>query len=83
MIALTITPRGHPQHNWSVSTIDIKTAFLRGGEFEWNVHIWSPPEASTQKIRKLRKCIYGLTDASLCNIMAKGFRFIYLAFGFS
>ena len=53
------------QHNWSVNTIDIKTAFLQGEEFEWNFYIWPPPEASTKKIWKLRKCIYGLIDAPL------------------
>ena len=39
------------QHNWSVNTIDIKTAFLQGEEFERNVYIKLPPEASTKKIR--------------------------------
>ena len=37
-------------YNWSVNTIDIKTAFLQGKEFEWNVYIRAPPEASTKKI---------------------------------
>ena len=27
------------QHDWSVNTIDIKTAFLQGEEFQWNVYI--------------------------------------------
>ena len=27
------------QHNWSVNTIDIKTAFLQGEEFEQNFYI--------------------------------------------
>ena len=47
------------QHNWSVNTIDIKTAFLQSEEFQWNVYIRPTAEASTKKIWKLRKCIYG------------------------
>ena len=53
------------QHNWSVNTIDIKTAFLQGEEVEQNVYTRPPSEASTKNIWKLRKCIYGLTDSSL------------------
>ena len=50
------------QHNWSVSMIEIKTVFFLSEEYEWNVYIRPPLEASTKKIGKLRKCIYGLTN---------------------
>ena len=50
---------------WPVSTIDIKSAFLQGQELKRDVYI-KPPKESNAKgcIWKLRKCLYGLNDAS-------------------
>ena len=54
------------QKKWSVNTMDIKTAFLQGSELTRDIFVKPPPEASrTGKVWKLRKCIYGLADASL------------------
>ena len=46
--------------------MDIKTAFLQGMCFERDVFVVPPAEAGVKKgyIWKLRKCVYGLTDAS-------------------
>nr|XP_039274020.1 uncharacterized protein LOC120347974 [Styela clava] len=55
------------QKNWSPKTMDIKTAFLQGKSLERDIFI-KPPD---QKILKrnvvwpLKKCVYGLTDASM------------------
>ena len=50
--------------NWTLNSIDIKTAFLQGKEIQRTVIIQPPPEANTNKLWKLLKCIYGLADAS-------------------
>ena len=54
------------QKGWSPHSIDIKTAFLQGSEISREVYIKPPAEAKTKGIIwKLRKCVYGLSDASL------------------
>ena len=52
--------------NWSINSMDIKTAFLQGQEFQRDVYLLPPPEAKvpTGHLWKLNKCVYGLTDAS-------------------
>ena len=51
---------------WSCNSMDIKTAFLQGKQFERTVYLVPPPEAKVTKdyIWKLNKCVYGLNDAS-------------------
>ena len=44
-------------------SIDVKQAFLQGRNLERNVLLRPPPEACTNKLWQLRKCIYGLADA--------------------
>lgn len=46
--------------------MDIKAAFLQGTELTRDIYIHPPPEVQTKGIFwKLKKCVYGLTDASL------------------
>ena len=49
---------------WSIHSIDVKTAFLQGSPIDREIYIRPPPEANTNKIWKLLKCVYGLNDAS-------------------
>ena len=51
---------------WALQTTDIKSAFLQGSEMSRVVHIKPPKEAGLpkDKIWCLRKCLYGLRDAS-------------------
>ena len=46
------------------NTIDIKTAFLQGEELDREVYLCPPKEANTNRIWKLKQCVYGLADAS-------------------
>ena len=52
--------------NWHVKTADIKSVFLQGLPLERNVYLIPPPEAKVGKshIWKLKKCLYGLSDAA-------------------
>ena len=52
------------QKKWSLNTIDIKTAFLQGQTIEREIYLRPPREANTDKLWELRKCVYGLSDAS-------------------
>ena len=51
---------------WKVKTTDVKSAFLQGNIMERVVFVKPPREASTGKdvVWKLKKCLYGLSDAS-------------------
>ena len=49
---------------WLINSIDVKTAFLQGSPIDREIYIRPPPEANTNKIWKLLKCVYGLNDAS-------------------
>lgn len=54
------------QRQWQTHTMDIKTAFLQGAEIEREIFVKPPPEANCKDVVwKLRKCVYGLSDASL------------------
>ncbi|CAG2196696.1 unnamed protein product [Mytilus edulis] len=54
------------QRSWKTRTMDIKTAFLQGAEIERKIYVKPPMEAQCKDIIwKLRKCVYGLSDASL------------------
>ena len=59
-VALAILASKH----WHLNGLDIQAAFLQGSEISRKVYLKPPVEASTNKLWKLRKCLYGLTDAS-------------------
>ena len=48
---------------WQLNSIDIKSAFLQGHELDREVYLRPPKEMGTDKIWKLKKCVYGLADA--------------------
>ena len=54
--------------NWEVKTTDIKSAFLQGLPLTRDVYLVPPPEADIEPgfIWKLKKCLYGLSDAARC-----------------
>ena len=49
---------------WTLQTIDVKSAFLQGQELDRLVFVKPPKEVKTNKIWRLKKCLYGLKDAS-------------------
>ena len=53
--------------NWIVQALDIKSAFLQGNDMMRPVYMKPPKEAKVapEVIWKLKKCVYGLVDASL------------------
>ena len=54
------------QNDWKPQTIDIKTAFLQGNSLEREIFIKPPHENRKHNtLWKLKKCVYGLKDASL------------------
>jgi transposase InsO family protein len=51
--------------HWKIRSTDIKSAFLQGKELQRSVFISPPKEAQAKgKLWKLKRCIYGLNDAS-------------------
>ena len=62
---------------WVIHSIDVKTAFLQGNDLERTVIVRPPKEAETIKVWLLKKCVYGLADASrywylkVCNEFSK------------
>lgn len=54
------------QRQWTLNSMDIKSAFLQGMQLSRDIYIRPPPEAeSKETLWKLNKCVYGLADASL------------------
>ena len=51
-------------NGWKLKSLDVKAAFLQGSKMTRDVYIKPPPEAQTDKLWKLQKCVYGLGDAS-------------------
>ena len=51
-------------YNWTLRSLDIKSAFLQGKMIERDVFVLPPSEVKSNKIWKLKKTIYGLSDAS-------------------
>lgn len=56
------------QKRWKPRSMDIKTAFLQGLPMTRDIYLKPPREADVEKgmIWHLKKCVYGLADASLC-----------------
>jgi hypothetical protein len=51
-------------HSWTIHSMDITAAFLQGMPIERTVYLIPPKEACTDKLWKLKKAVYGLSDAS-------------------
>ena len=52
-------------NKWIIGSSDVKSAFLQGNELDRIVLVRPPKEANLiNKLWKLRKCLYGLRDAS-------------------
>ena len=51
-------------HGWVIHSLDVKSAFLQGDLLKREVFLKPPKEANTNALRRLNKCVYGLTDAS-------------------
>ena len=52
-------------YDWSISTVDVKAAFLQGRPINRDIYIKPPREVSIErKIWRLRKTAYGLVDAA-------------------
>ena len=49
---------------WTMGSLDVKSAFLQGDNINRTVHLRPPKEANTDKLWRLNRCVYGLTDAS-------------------
>ncbi|XP_078490921.1 uncharacterized protein LOC144747058 [Ciona intestinalis] len=54
------------QMKWRMNSIDVKTAFLQGELVDRDIYLKPPNEANCPPdvVWKLRKCVYGLVDAS-------------------
>ena len=51
--------------NWNINSFDVKAAFLQGKLLDRDIYLRPPVEAQTKgKLWKLRRCVYGLNDAS-------------------
>ena len=50
-------------NSWTLHTMDIKSAYLQGIPLDRELYMSAPKEAATQKLWRLRKCTYGLSDA--------------------
>ena len=54
------------QKGWKPNSMDIKAAFLQGHPLSRSIYVKPPKEANaTGKLWLLKKCVYGLSDASL------------------
>ena len=52
-------------NNWQIGASDVKSAFLQGNELDRVVLVKPPKESNlTKKLWRLKKCLYGLRDAS-------------------
>ena len=51
-------------YGWSLGSLDVKSAFLQGDNINRLVILKPPKEASTEKLWRLNRCVYGLVDAS-------------------
>ena len=50
--------------SWRLHSIDVKSAILQGKEIKRTVYLRPPKKAETNKVWGLKKCDYGLADAS-------------------
>ena len=50
-------------HSWEIHSIDFKSAYLQGEDLDRDIFLTPPAEANTNKLWKLKKCVYGINDA--------------------
>ena len=51
--------------DWTVNSFDVKAAFLQGKELDRELYLRPPKQANAPgKLWRLRRCVYGLNDAS-------------------
>ena len=51
-------------HKWTINSLDIASAFLQGNPIEREIYLRPPAEiCGKNKVWRLRRCIYGLSDA--------------------
>ena len=50
-------------HNWPINSIDFKSAYLQGEDLNRDIFLTPPKEANTNKLWRLKKCVYGINDA--------------------
>ena len=50
--------------SWHCIAVDVKTAFLQGFALKRDVYLEPPKPYKNSKLWKLRKCVYGLVEAS-------------------
>ena len=50
-------------NNWSLHTLDVRSAYLQGSPISRELFLIPPKIAQTDKLWKLQKCPYGLVDA--------------------
>ena len=55
-------------NKWSSNSLDVKTIFLQRRLTEWTIYVNPPKEVQTNKVCKLRKCIYRLAMQGDSNI---------------
>ena len=51
-------------NSWDCHTLDVKSAFLQGNQISRNVFLKPPPEYNNGKLWRLKKTVYGLSDAA-------------------
>ena len=49
--------------NWEIKAMDISAAFLQGNTLKRTVLVRPPPDVSEGKLWRLKRCLYGLSDA--------------------
>ena len=49
---------------WVCHTIDVKAAYLQGNKIEREIFVMPPPEFFNGKVWRLKKTVYGLSDAA-------------------
>ena len=50
-------------NNWTINSIDFKSAYLQGEDLDRDIFLIPPKEANTKNLWKLNKCVYGINDA--------------------
>ena len=61
---LRITLAAIASNGWTLRSMDVKTAFLQGNHMQRTLYLKPPTEAKTKNLWLLKKCVYGLSDAS-------------------